>query len=35
MPPDRHDPGEKVLGQHIRFTVTVNNWVIRHQDVNQ
>lgn len=26
--------GEPVLGQPIRFTVTVNNWVIRHQDVN-
>jgi hypothetical protein len=35
MPPDSPDPGEPVLGQPIRFTVTVNNWVIRHQDVNQ
>ena len=34
MPPDSPDPGEPVLGQPIRFTVTVNNWVIRHQDVN-
>lgn len=34
-PPDGPDPGEPVLGQPIRFTVTVNNWVIRHQDVNQ
>ena len=33
-PPDSPDPGEPILGQPIHFTVTVNNWVIRHQDVN-
>lgn len=33
-PPDSDDPGESILGQPIRFTVTVNGWTLRQQDVN-
>ena len=33
-PPDSDDPGEPILGAPIRFTVTVNGWNVRRQDVN-
>lgn len=33
-PPDSPDPGEPVLGQPIRFTVTVNGWTLRQQEEN-
>lgn len=31
-PPDAPDPGEPILGQPIRFTVTVNGWTLRQQE---
>ena len=33
-PPDSPDPGEPILGQPIRFTVTVNGWTLRQQVEN-
>ena len=33
-PPDSDNPGESILGAPIRFTVTVNGWNVRRQDVN-
>lgn len=33
-PPDSDNPGEPILGAPIYFTVTVNGWNVRRQDVN-